>query len=100
MTKRIIFLLIILTFLLSACSIGGDNPNVQNTENDQNTNDQNLVENSDEPDADDPEYSPSSSVATCVASSAPQEISLELYDKVKGATEDYKITIIEYGDFQ
>ncbi len=95
MTKRIIFLLIILTFLISACSIGGNNTNVQNTENDQNNNDQNLDENSD-----DPEYSPASSVATCVSSAAFVEIELEAYDRVKGAVEDYKVTIVEYGDFQ
>jgi len=100
MTKRIAVLLIALIFLLTACSAGEVNNdpavnNDQSSENEQNTNG-----NEGATDTDDPEYAPIASAATCTANSEPSEVALEPFDRITGAVEDYKITIVEYGDFQ
>jgi PBP1b-binding outer membrane lipoprotein LpoB len=94
MTKRITVLLIALIFLLTACSSGEVDNNDPVVNNDQNSeNEQNAS-------ADDPEYSPSASAATCTATSESTEVALDPFDHITGAVEDYKITIVEYGDFQ
>ena len=102
MTKKTFVLLVALVFLLAACSIGGDG-NTNSPNNDQEVTNSPTDSNSDSntnTSVEDPEYSPASSVAVCTAASEPLEVSLDQYDHIKGAVEDYKITLIEYGDFQ
>ncbi len=94
MTKRITVLLIALIFLLTACSSGEVDNNDPVVNNDQDS------ENEQNDSADDPEYSPASSAASCIANSEPTEMALDPFDHITGAVEDYKITIVEYGDFQ
>jgi protein involved in sex pheromone biosynthesis len=98
MTKKTFVLIITLVFLLAACSIGGDG-NTNEPNNDQETTNNQNGQNTDAP-VEDPVYSPAASVAVCTAASEPVEITLDQFDHVKGAVEDYKITLIEYGDFQ
>lgn len=100
MTKKTNIILLLLVFLLAACSSGGNQTNNTNTNNDQNFSNDQTDLNTENELADDPVYSPAASAAVCTAVTQPSEIILEPNDHVKGAVEDYIITLIEYGDFQ
>jgi len=93
MTKRTLVLFIALLILLTACNAGEINNGDLSVNNGQITDNEGNTE-------DDVVYEPIASAATCVASAEPLDVQLESFDHVKGAVEDYKITIVEYGDYQ
>ncbi len=82
MKKRLLSLFFLLILVLPAC--GGANDNTSPT------------------DTDTPEVNngPTSSVAICTAQSQELGDIAQSGDRITGATEDYAVTLIEYGDFQ
>ena len=80
MKKRIISLLFLLIMVLPACGGATDNTSPTDTPE---------VENG-----------PTSSMATCTAQSQELGDLAQPGDRITGATEDYAVTLIEYGDFQ
>ncbi len=112
MTKRLTFLLFFIAMLLTACTSGenlandinvannNNAPNNNNTANNEN-NTGNINNNAaaNESSLDDQEE-PSNVPAQCTAQSAKSEDIARPGDWIKGATENYAVTLVEYGDFQ
>jgi hypothetical protein len=78
--KRLISLLCLLILVLPACGNANDNTSPTDT-----------------PEVDN---GPTSSLATCTAQTQELADLAQPGDRITGATEDYAVTLIEYGDFQ
>ncbi len=80
MKKRLLSLFFLLILVLPAC--GG------------------AVNNTSPTDTPEVDNGPTSSMATCTAQSQELGDLAQPGDRITGATEDYAVTLIEYGDFQ
>ncbi len=99
MTKRATFLLVFIFIVLAGCTSGDNTANdnsIVTNNNDTTANNNTLANNNSSVDQVDSPNVP----AQCTAQTIKMEDVAQPGDWIKGATEGYSVTLVEYGDFQ